>query len=229
MTKIALLGDPSGDVIAHRAIPVALQLTAEKLSIDCQSEWIHSTDIELSNLSTYSGFWCVPNSPYRDPAKIIAAIRYARETDTAFLGTCGGYQHAVLEFAQNFLGHKDAGNLEDNPDTVMPLINAMFCALREKPANIKLTSGSRLHSFYQSGLINEQYNCGFGVNRDYLSLFENSSLTFTGFDADDDPRAFELQDHRFFIGTAFQPERSALQNEVHPLIEGFLTTAAQSP
>ena len=229
MTTIALLGDPSDDVIAHRAIPLALQLAAEKLSIRCQTEWIHSTDIELSNLSKYNGLWCVPNSPYRDPAKVIAAIRHARETDTAFIGTCGGYQHAVLEFAQNVLGHTAAGNVEDNPDTAMPLINAMFCALREKPANIKITSGSRLHSFYQSGLINEQYNCGFGVNRDYLPLFENSPLTFTGFDADDDPRAFELQDHRFFIGTAFQPERSALQNEVHPLIEGFLTTAAQSP
>jgi len=228
MTTIALLGDRCDDVIAHRAIPIALQLTAEKLSIDCQAEWIHSKDIELSSLLRYQGFWCVPNSPYQDPANIIAAIRYARESNSAFLGTCGGYQHAVLEFAQNILGHSDADSAEDNPQTNMPLINAMFCALREKPANIKLTNPSRLFSFYKTEMVNEQYNCGFGVNKDYLPLFENSQLQFTGFDASDDPRAFELSDHNFFIGTAFQPERSALINEVHPLIEGFLTTASQS-
>jgi len=215
MTKIALLGDPSDDVIAHRAIPVAIELAAKKLAIDCRAEWIHSTDIELSSLSRYQGFWCVPNSPYQNPVKIIAAIRHARESNTAFIGTCGGYQHSVLEFAQNVLGHTDAGNAEDSPDTDMPLINAMFCALREKPAKIKLTNPSHIHSLYKTELIEEQYNCGFGVNKEYLPLFENSQLTFTGFDADNDPRAFELSGHRFFIGTAFQPERSALQNVVH--------------
>ena len=226
MTTIALLGDPSDDVIAHRAIPIALQLAADKLSVNCRTEWIHSEDIELSSLSNYQGFWCVPNSPYQNPLKTIAAIRHARESDTAFIGTCGGYQHAVLEFAQNVLGHSDADNAEDNPDNSMPLINAMFCALREKAADIKLTNPSQIQSFYQTDLINEQYNCGFGVNRDYLPLFEDSQLKFTGFDAEDDPRAFELNDRRFFIGTAFQPERSALQNKVHPLIKGFLAAAS---
>ena len=110
----------------------------------------------------------------------------------------------------------------------MPLINAMFCSLREKPGQIKLNTVSHIYSLYKSDLIEEQYNCGFGVNKEYLSLFEGSQLKFTGFDADNDPRAFELKDHRFFIGTAFQPERSALQDLVHPLVEGFLTAASQS-
>ena len=228
MTTIALLGDPSDEVIAHRAIPVAIQLAAQKLCINCRAEWIHSTEIELSSLSNYQGFWCVPNSPYQSPTKILAAIRHARESNTAFIGTCGGYQHAVLEFAQNVLGHSEADNVEDNPDTNMPIINAMFCALREKPGQIKLYSPSRIQSLYKTELIEEQYNCGFGVNEEYLSLFEDSQLKFTGFDADNDPRAFELIDHHFFIGTAFQPERTALQNLVHPLVEGFLTAASQA-
>ena len=227
MTKIALLGDRSDDVIAHRAIPIALQLAAEKLSISCSSEWIHSTEIELSSLADYQGFWCVPNSPYRNPAKIIAAIRHARESGTAFIGTCGGYQHAVLEFAQNALGHIDADNTEDNTDTSMPLINAIFCALREKPGNIKLGNPSHIRSLYKTDLIEEQYNCGFGINTEYLSLFKDTQLQFTGVDLENDPRAFELSGHPFFIGTAFQPERSALQNLSHPLIEGFLSAASQ--
>jgi len=228
MTKIALLGDKSDDVIAHRAIPVALQLAANELNVDCVVEWLHSSEIELSGLSDYHGFWCVPASPYQNPQKVIAAIRHARESGSAFIGTCGGYQHAVLEYAQNVLGFTNADSAEDNPDTTMPLINAMFCALREKPGKIRLTNPSLVYSFYQTELIEEQYNCGFGVNKTYLSLFDNSELKFTGHDEDDDPRAFEISSHAFFIGTAFQPERSALSNMIHPLIKGFLAAASHS-
>ncbi len=224
-TKIALLGDFSEDVIAHRAIPKALQLAAESLSIDYHADWIHSTEINLKALSNYNGLWCVPNSPYEATAKVISAIKYARQSKTPFLGTCGGYQHAVLEYAQNALGHTDADSAEDNPDTSMPLINAMFCALREKPGTIKINKPSQVYSIIKSELIEEQYNCGFGVNAEYLSVFDNTDMTFSGFNSDGDPRIVELADHPFFIGTAFQPERSALSNNTHALIIAFLQAA----
>ena len=227
--KIALLGDQSDEVIAHRAIPPALQLAARQLSVECSSEWIHTTKINQSNLSEYSGIRCVPASPYADPLQMIEAIQYARESKLPMLGTCGGYQHAVMEFAQNVLGHSDAGNTEDNSDTKMPLINAMFCSLREKPGQIRFKNPSRLYSIYQKELIEEQYNCGFGVNIEYLHLFDDSDMVFTGFDNDSDPRAFELNNHPFFIGTAYQPERSALKQENHPLITGFVKAANEHP
>ena len=220
--KIALLGDQSDDVIAHRAIPLALQLAAKQLSVECTPEWIHTTKINQSNLTEYSGMWCVPASPYADPLQMIEAIQYARESQLPLLGTCGGYQHAVLEFAKNVLGQKDAGNTEDNTNTRLPLINAMFCSLREKPGQINFNNPSRLRSIYKSDFTEEQYNCGFGVNRELLHLFNDSDLVFTGFDKDNDPRAFELNNHPFFIGTAFQPERSALKQKNHPLITSFV-------
>lgn len=226
MTRVALLGDRSDDVIAHRAIPLAVQIAADKLAINCTTEWIHSTAIDTTNLSAYQGFWCVPNSPYENAENIINAIRFARESDLAFIGTCGGYQHGVLEFARNVLGYSEAGSIEDNPDCTLPLIDRMFCSLREKPGQIKLAMPSRLHSLYKQSTIEEQYNCGFGVNKEYLSLFNDSALHFNGHDADDDPRAFELTDHRFFIGTAFQPERSALSQQEHPLITAFVEATA---
>lgn len=223
--KIALLGDQSDEVIAHRAIPPALQLAARQLSVECSSEWIHTTKINQSNLSQFDGMWCVPASPYADPQQMVEAIQYARENKLPLIGTCGGYQHAVMEFAQNVLGHNDAGNTEDNPNTSMPLINAMFCSLREKPGQIRFKKPSRLHSIYQNDLVEEQYNCGFGVNKEYLHLFDDSDLFFTGFDNDHDPRAFELNNHPFFIGTAYQPERSALKKQNHPLITSFVKAA----
>ena len=229
-TMIALIGDRSDEQIAHRAIPEALKLTAEHYRVDCKIDWINSTEIELKKLEDYQGIWCVPASPYKDAEKVIASIRYARESGTAFIGTCGGYQHAVIEYARNVLGHQDATSVEDNPATGMPLINAMFCAMREKPGQIKLTESSRIHTIYKKLLVEEQYNCGFGINTDFLSIFDNSDLKFTGHSADkeseNNPRALELDKHHFFIATAYQPERSALNRQLHPLIESFLTAAS---
>ena len=227
MIKVALIGDRSDEVIAHRAIPKALQLAADKLNIDCNAEWIHSTQTDPNDLANYHGIWCVPNSPYQDQEKVIASIRYARESGTAFIGTCGGFQHAVIEYAHNVLGNSDANSIEDNPQTKMPLVNAMFCTMREKPGKIRLTESSQIQSIYRQTIIEEQYNCGFGINADYLSMFDNTDLKFTGHSIDtesvNDPRALELGNHPFFIATAFQPERSALEGKAHLLIENFLT------
>ena len=66
------------------------------------------------------------------------------------------------------------------------------------------------------------------ANRAYLSIFDGTDLTFTGFDGDGDPRAFELTGHPFFIGTVFQPERAALQGRAHPLITAFAHSAIHS-
>ena len=96
MVRIALIGDRSDEVIAHRAIPKALELAADKHNIECKVEWIHSTEIELAELANYQGLWCVPNSPYQNPEQVIASIRYARESGIAFIGTCGGYQLSLI-------------------------------------------------------------------------------------------------------------------------------------
>ena len=64
-------------------------------------------------------------------------------------------------------------------------------------------------------------------NRDYLDRFEGSDMVFSGFDAEGDPRALEIPSRRFFIGTAFQPERRGLQHRVHPLVRAFVEAALQ--
>ena len=68
----------------------------------------------------------------------------------------------------------------------------------------------------------EEYNCGFGINPAYLSIFDRGDMKFTGFDMSGDPRILEIISHRFFIGTAFQPERSAFSENAHPLVVAFL-------
>ena len=224
--KIGLLGDYDATVVAHQAIPQALALAAADLSLPVEPVWLASSAVSDAELDDIDALWCVPASPYANPVAVIDAIRRARETGLPFLGTCGGYQHAVLEYARNCLGHAGAESSEEHPDTTMPLICALHCRLDGTRDAINLQAGTQAATIYQSQRIVEEYNCGFGVNRDYLPLFADSGLVFSGFDDAGDPRIVELPGHRFFIATAFQPERSAFGGRAHPLILALLRAAA---
>lgn len=220
--KIGLIGDHDEQVPAHNAIPIALQLAANELELPIEHQWIHSTKIDISKLSEFDGLWCVPASPYENNENVLETINHARVHDIPFLGTCGGYQYAAWEFVRNELGHDEADNSEINPDTEMPLINSLVCKLYDVKGSIELTADSVIAAAYGNTSISEEYFCGYGVNREYLDLFKNTDLEFTGFDDDGDPRTLEIRKNRFFMGTAFQPERSAFGGTVHPLVRAFL-------
>ena len=224
--KICLLGDYDATVTAHQAIPEALRLAAADLALSVEPLWLGSSTVGHADLEDLDALWCVPASPYANPAAVIDAIRYARENELPFLGTCGGYQHAVLEFARNRLGQDRAESTEENPASPMPLICALRCRLADASDAIILQAGTRAASIYESLRIVEEFNCGFGVNPDYLPLFAESELVFSGFDDHGDPRIAEIAGHPFFIATAFQPERSAFGGRAHPLVKALLRAAA---
>lgn len=169
--------------------------------------------------------WCVPFSPYEKPEAVIGAIRYARENDIPFLGTCAGFQHAVIEYARNVLGLESAASIEDDPATTIPVISALGCRLYDQSEAINIEPESRAGDIYQAERIMEEYHCGFGVNPKLTHIFNKSELKFSGHDDNGEPRLCEIPGHRFFIGTAFQPERSAMKSSVHPLITAFLRAA----
>src|SRR5580704_10926309 len=96
--RVALVGDYNPSVIAHQAIPEALRLSSTTAHA-VEGVWVPTESIrnpEL-DLAAYDGFWCVPASPYASMEGALKAIRYARESGRPFLGTCGGFQHAVIE------------------------------------------------------------------------------------------------------------------------------------
>jgi CTP synthase (UTP-ammonia lyase) len=223
--KIALLGDYGESVVAHQAIPVALSLAARALSISVDYEWVHSNEVDLSHIKQFDALWCVPFSPYQNPDGVLAAIELARNQEIPFLGTCAGFQHAVLEYARNALGFAQAESSEDNPQAEMPLINTLVCQLYDASETILVRTDTQAAAIYQTTEIFETYHCGYGVNSDYISIFDNAELKFSGHDRQGDPRILEVPQHRFFIATAFQPERSALNHCVHPLIVALLTAA----
>lgn len=90
VTKIALIGDYNPDVVAHQAIPVALNDAAKQAQTKIKADWLHTsilTDRVADQLAAYHGVWCVPASPYENMAGVLAAIRFARESNRPFFGT----------------------------------------------------------------------------------------------------------------------------------------------
>lgn len=229
--RIALVGDFNPAITAHQAIPLALGAVSRQQAIEIRAEWTHTLALEggaaPALLDGIDGLWCVPASPYASAEGAIAAIRYARERGIPFLGTCGGYQHAILEFARNVLGMREAAHAEETPDAELPLIGPLACALVEVGGEVLFRPESRLAAIYGSGSATEGYHCSYGLAPERAPLFEGSRLRITARDRTGEPRGFELLGHPFFIGTAYQPERAALQGERHPLVSAFVDAAVE--
>jgi len=225
MIRIGLVGNFDPTVKAHRAIPTALQLAADSLGCQFESTWIGTDTIDnaTDQLADFNAIWCVPASPYKSMEGALMAIRFARETGRPFLGSCGGSQHALLEYARNVIGIANADHAESNPDAEMPLLTPLVCSLVEQTEKITLREGTRIREIYGTGEIHEQFRCRYGLNPDCEKLFENTPLLICGRDDAGQVTAFEVTDHPFFFGTLFQPERSAFEARIHPLIKAFVS------
>lgn len=223
--RIGLIGDFNPDVLAHIAIPLALGLAARKVECGLETEWLPTPLLEKEpeeRLIAFDGLWIVPASPYASMEGALLAIRFARERGVPFLGTCGGFQHALIEYARNVLNITEADHGEVNPEAALPLIAPLACSLGETSDDIILQPGSRIAAIYGKSEISEKYHCSFGLNPRYTTLFNESGLHITGFDKSGEARVFDLDGHPFYMGTLFQPERSAFNDVTHPLIVAYM-------
>ena len=227
--SLALVGDYNKNIIAHQAIPRALDIACKSLKVEIAWAWVDTTSInqrDLSFLEKFSAIWAVPGSPYASMEGALKAIRFARENQIPFLGTCGGFQHALIEYARQVLGERKADHAETNPQGLTNIVTPLACSLVENTNRISFKVGSLLNSIFRGQSSLEGYHCNYGLNPEWTNRLEAAGLYFSGFDANAEVRAFELPSHPFFIGTLFQPERSALRNENHPLITAFIAKIA---
>lgn len=228
VVRIGLVGDFSQSVVAHNAIPIALKLAAEQEKVKLSHEWLGTGELATApqpRLAEYHAFWCTPGSPYRNMDGAIRAIRFARETRRPFLGTCGGFQHAIVEIARNLLNIPNADHLESNPGASEAVITPLECSLIDVPGNIHLARDSILYTAYARNQVTETYHCNYGLNENFRTKLNHHAITCTAFSDSGEVRAIELTDHPFFVATLFQPERSALNGIANPLIAAFVTAA----
>jgi CTP synthase (UTP-ammonia lyase) len=226
-TRIGLIGDHDATVPAHQAIPIALQIAGEALALDVAWEWAPTDEIlDPSRVASFDGLWCVPASPYRSMEGALLAINFAREHGRPFLGTCGGFQHAIIEYARNAVGWADAEHAETAPDAVRPVITPLACALVEATDAVRFRPGSRIASAYGCEESAEGYRCRYGLNPVFQVTLVSGPLRAGAYDATGEIRAVELDDHPFFLATLFQPERAALKGQLPPLVAAFVRASA---
>ncbi|HET8761901.1 MAG TPA: CTP synthase [Gemmatimonadales bacterium] len=225
--RIALVGDHSPAVTAHRAIPEALRLAGEAVGSPLHYDWIHTGalgDDAAGPLADYDAIWLVPNSPYANTAGALSAIRFARESRRPFLGTCAGFQHAILEYAGSVwqLDSSRAAHAELDPDAADPVIAPLACSLVEEQGRVRFAPTSRLAQLYGRDHAIEGYHCNYGLNPNYAQRLSDGALRATAWDDAGDVRGVELTDHPFFVATLFQPERAALEGKVPPVVTGLV-------
>lgn len=227
--RVGLIGDHDAGVPAHVGIPVVLRLAGEALKRHLEVQWLATDELGGRDLSVFDGLWCVPASPYRDELAAIRAIRHARESGTPFLGTCGGFQHALVEYARNVLGRADAAHAETDPDAELAVVALLACARVEAAGGVRFEAGSRIARAYGAPRAEETYRCRYGLNPALRAMLEGGPLRFTALDEEDgEARGLELEDHRFFVATLYQPERAGLRGESHPLVEAFVRAMVAS-
>lgn len=226
---IGLIGDYNAEVIAHQAIPKALALAGAAVGVEVQPQWLPTESLRRTDkLKHFQGLWAVPATPYRDMDGALLAIQYAREHKLPFFGSCGGFQHALLEYARNVLGWADAEHAETHPHGSRLVIAPLSCGLVEVSGDITLQLDSHLAEAYDQLRITEGYHCRYGLNPEFAKALGQGPLRITAKDDEGDARGIELEGHPFFVGTLFQPERAALNGTVPPIIRAFVEAASAS-
>ncbi|GAA0404956.1 hypothetical protein Acor_23430 [Acrocarpospora corrugata] len=218
--RIALVGDRSPDVLAHTRIPAILDALRDKDGVTLDAHWVPTP--EARELDGFDGVWMLPGSPYRSEEGALAAARWARTARVPLLGTCGGFQHAVMEFAQGVCGLV-ARHAETAPDAAEVVIQALACSLAGQEGRVHLAPGSRVASIMGEGPATVRYNCSYGINPGHRATLEEHGLRFTGHDDQGEIRVAEINDHPFFLITLFQPELS--EELPHPVIRAFAAAA----
>jgi CTP synthase (UTP-ammonia lyase) len=155
----------------------------------------------------------------------LRAIRRARERGKPFVGSCGGFQHALIEYARHVAGLSDADHAESNPGAAQPLITPLSCALVGASGRVHFTPGSRLRDIYGVDEAHEGYYCSYGLNPSLQARVLDGGLRVAARDDQGQVRAVELPAHRFFVATLYQPELSALAGRTHPLVVALLRAA----
>jgi CTP synthase (UTP-ammonia lyase) len=227
---IAIVADFNSGSRSHIATNDALAHSAKALGLGLEPNWVATSDLEngttAKRLAGFAGLWIGPGSPYASMDGALSAIRLARERRIPLLGTCGGFQHIIIEYARNVLGYEDAEHQESAPDATRHVISRLACSLAGRTMTITPEPGSMLAEVYSQKTVKEEYLCNFGVNPDYVDALRRAPLRVAASDDEGAVRAAELPGHPFFIGTLFLPQHRSTVTAPHLLITRFLNACA---
>jgi CTP synthase (UTP-ammonia lyase) len=235
--KVGIVGDFDGRKHSHWATEAALFHAASRLGVRVEPHWVSTATVAAhrvaDTLAPFDAIWGAPGSPYQSMTGILRAIEYARTRNVPYLGTCAGFQYALIEFTRNVLCILDADSAENASNSQNIVITPVLCDVpsavlpRLAGAGVaRPTPGSLLERLCGSDALEGEYFCSFETNPEFVPRWQAAGLRVAARGNDDELRALELPDHRFFIATLFQPQLSSSFERPHPLIMGLLTCCA---
>lgn len=239
--KIGLIGKYIELKDAYKSIAEAFIHAGVANECKVNLVWIHSEKINEENIADkmrgLQGILVAPGFGDRGIEGKISAIKHARENNIPFLGICLGMQCAVIEFARNVLGKKDAHSTEMNSATRFPVIDIM-----EKQKNIKtkggtmrlgeypctIQKGTKTFQIYGKTKIGERHRHRFELNNKYREELEKAGMIPSGIYTEENlVEIVELKDHPWFIGVQFHPEYKSTVENPHPLFVRFVKAASE--
>jgi CTP synthase (UTP-ammonia lyase) len=230
---ITIVGDLDRRKHSHRATEAALFHAAAKLELRVEPRWLGTAACaalsDLQPLVASHGVWGAPGSPYQSADGMLRALRAVREHDVPYLGTCAGFQYALIEYTRNVLGVADADSAENTRGAANVVITPVTCDATNAStprlsgvAAARVVPGTMVERLCGPGDLRGEYFCSFETNAAFVPRWQRAGLTIAATGDDGELRAFELSDRSFFIATLFQPQLSSSFDVPHPLVLGFL-------
>jgi CTP synthase len=231
--KYAHLGD------SYISINEALKHAGIECGCRVNIDWIDAEEFEknpeaVDKLRKYNGILVPGGFGVRGTEGKILAIKYARENNVPYLGLCLGMQLAVIEFARNAVGLKDA-NSSELAETEHPVIDLlpeqenvrkMGGTMRLGNCMAILTEGSLASRIYGSTTLIERHRHRYEVNPKYIPQIEAKGMKFTGKN-DHRMEIAEMPGHKFFFSSQFHPEFRSRPGKPSPPFLAFVKAASE--
>ena len=239
--KIALVGKYIALHDAYLSVVEALKHGGIRNSAEVDLIWIDSEKLDETNVAEILGEMdgiIVPGGfGNRGVEGMITAAKFARENKIPYLGLCLGMQVAIIEFARNVCGYRDANSFELDPDTLHPVIallpdqngvTDLGGTLRLGSYPCELGENTLARELYGQSLIHERHRHRYEVNNDYRKALSENGMVLSG--VSPDGHIVEMvevakENHPFYVGTQAHPEFKSRPNRPHPLFRGFVAAA----
>ena len=237
--KIGLVGKYVELHDAYLSVAEALRHGGIANRAEVEIKWIDSEEINENTVDSYlsdvDGILVPGGFGTRGTDGKILAAKYAREKKVPYLGICLGMQLAIIEFARNVCGIKDADSIEFNPDTKNPIIcllpdqngvENIGGTLRLGAYPCVLGEGTVAYGLYGKKDISERHRHRYEVNNDYREVLKENGMTLSGISPDGRiVEMIEIEDHPFYVATQAHPEFKSRPDKPHPLFRGFVEKA----
>ncbi len=240
--KIAIVGKYVKLHDAYLSVAEALRHGGFENNCHVDIDWIEAEDVNDETAKTILGDAdgiLVPGGfGDRGIEGKIAAAKYARENDVPYFGICLGMQIAVIEYARNVLGMKDANSGEFDGDCQYKVIDFMPDQYGDIPKGgtmrlgaypCSITKGSIMERAYGTDNVSERHRHRYEFNNEYREKFEEGGMSIVGTSPDGRlVEAVEIPTNKHFVGVQYHPEFKSRPNKAHPLFREFIKSSLEN-